>query len=259
MNIHNFANRNLCEYQSIFPTIVALLDHLLLTNGNGYYFNKKTGMIEDGSRIAIDSYPTLSDSDWKELIASCHKQEREFAESVARRLDSDVDEQYLADDCAAYKKQNVNDSMFSAESMYKDLRNMRRVQESRYGRGEQWIRPYPFSKGYAKIYELNHNTPSWFIQIVINFCQAWIKFLDEELASGNVWVKPSLRPGGSTMSRDQRLLDIAQELSKDSGTEFTAPPEPESDYADAAWTTKHRDDLKTIMENLQGYCNEKAT
>jgi len=243
-NIHNFTNRQLCEYQSIFPTVAALLDHLLFTIGNGYEFDPEWGLpYYDGGRgprtkpIFIDKYPRMTPKRWEKLIVDCHAKELEWhiqwnsdtdrVESAMVRTPELVDflredkerrEKRLTEKCAKYKPVSVSDDDFTEEAFYQDLRDMveERIREKHYWMDEVMLRPYPLSENYAKIYKLNEKTPKWFLQIGLNLCRAWVRFLNEELAAGNVWTKP------------------------------------ESNYADLTWTTKHRDMLVDLVQKLEG-------
>ena len=224
-NIYNFANRNLCEYASIFPTVVALLDHLLFTIGNGYDFDKDSGMIFNDD-VRIDEYPEMTDAEWKELIEACHAKELRWANDYVRyNPDGLINKEKLAEDCAKYKIFTVDDSMFTEESLYAELIETKRL---RIGGMDDLLRPYPLSEKYSDVYNLNVNTPTWFVQITLNLCKAWVRFLTEELETGNVYVKPP-----ATLKGEQFIGSA-------------------DDYANLEWTTRHRDMLVTQVQRLEG-------
>lgn len=249
-NIHNFANRQLCEYQSIFPNVVALLDHLLFTIGNGNEFDEETGMIfthtDKNKWVAINEYPRMTDARWKKLIMDCHAKERKFAQQFANSVA--INEDTVAAACAKYKIVAVNDSMFSADELYQQLRewsNERRTETIMNFSPDTFVRPYPLSQDYSDIFKLNERTPAWFLQIAFNLCQAWVKFLDDEIEYKNVWIKPSLRikrPGWEQRAESMKaLFDMLR--AGDSYDGWLDKPEPETDYADLDWTTRHRNML----------------
>jgi hypothetical protein len=253
-NIHNFASRQLCEYQSIFPTLASLLDHLLFTNGNGYTYDAERGMMhhDDSQETYIDEYRALTDSEWDELIAHCHAKE----ESYAKRFSGSaaIDTEQLAADCAKYRRVTVNDSMFSEQELYMQLTAMARTKaaESMIRGMESFVRPYPLTPGYADVFELNDRTPKWFLQIAFNFCSAWVRFLDDEIKCNHVWIKPSLRPKreGDEFRREA-MAELFDMIKDDSGYDGWADrPEPEVDYADMDWTTKHRHLLAGEVKRL---------
>jgi hypothetical protein len=259
MDIFNFANRQLCEYQTIFPSVVSLLDHLLFTNGNGYEFDSKRGMIygfEGNKKIYIDQYPEMNDTDWEALIIACHAKERKFHESYARASGIDLGE--LAEDCAKYKRVSVTASMFSEDELYQQLREMARAKQMEAfesGRYPSFVRPYPLSPGYAEIFKLNEKTPGWFLQIAFNLCRAWVKFLDGEIKYNSIWVKPSLRPAPTEkqIANAEAMAELFEMIKADDGYDGwlnKAQKEPESDYADLSWTTKHRDLLAQQTQRL---------
>jgi len=254
-NIHNFANRQLCEYASIFPTVASLLDHLLFTNGNGY--SVRNGMIVDGNRVRIDEYPEMTDAEWDALIAACHAKERRFAEEYARD-GKPVDEAALAEDCSIYQRMSVTDSDFSMPSLAADLfvKMEARQEERGMFAGEYYLRPYPLLKGYADVFRLNEKTPKWFLQIAFNFCAVWTEFLTNEINTGHVWLPPSQRPKVEPTPEQaaradgiKALLDMLK--SGDDYDGWLDKPEPTSDYADLTWTTTHRDLLAAETVRLK--------
>ncbi len=228
MNIRNFTNRQLCEYQSIFPTVASLLEHLLFVIGNGYTLNPATGMIMGESGVAISDYPTMTPEEWATLIQDCHNKEREY--KVRFGNGRAINEEQLALDCAAYKVVSVDDSAFSEQALYEDLQNKqteRRV-ESHYWLEEVYLRPYPLSEKYSDIFNLNENTPVWFLQIALNLCNAWIRFLSEAIETNDVWVPHE--PGNG----------------------------PQTDYADINFTTTHRNMLVDVAHKIEGFISNAA-
>jgi hypothetical protein len=248
-NIHNFANRQLCEYASIFPTVAALLDHLLFTNGTGYEFDEACGMIyNDGNNGPeyINQYAQLSDAEWDTLIAKCYQKQIDFAHRFGHGRPVDMVE--VAEDCKIYKKQNISDEDFSEESLFNDLMKIAKKKSTRHY--DSFVRPYPLSPGYAEIYNLNENTPEWLIKIAVNFCNAWVRFLDEELRIGNVWIQPSLRP--ATEESKLMAAELDKIMDDESISAYVANyKEPTRDYADAEYTTMHRNMLAEIAQKLQ--------
>lgn len=221
MNMHNFMNRQLCEYHSIFPNVASVLDHLFFTIGNGYDLHPKTGGFysrcdESGS---IDQYPEMTPEAWTALIDHCHRKEQQWATQYKK---SKAD---LAAKCAKYKPVAVDDSLFSAESLFRQLQDMQRhnrERKSTYG-GKSYLRPYPLDAQYSDIFKLNDKSPAWLLKIAINLSKAWIKFLTLSIDYKDVWV-------------------------------YQAPVNPEADsteekrdYADMGYTTQHRD---MLVENL---------
>lgn len=240
-NIHNFVNRQLCEYQSIFPTVASLLEHLLFVIGNGYDFID--GMIvcdhRDGSNqdVRIDEFPEMTSEAWDQLIKKCHEKEAKFATQFAIEYGSRFADIFpardhaadLAEKCAKYKSVAVNDSQFTEESLYADLRNTagERKQDEDYWGDEVLFRPYPLSTNYSDIFHLDEKTPAWFLQIALNLCNAWVRFLTEELEAGNVYKEPP------TPLEGEQFIGSG------------------NDYANAEWTTKHRDMLVEQIQRLE--------
>ncbi len=251
MNIHNFANRNLCEYASIFPTVAALLDHLLFTIGNGFDFDEDSGMIFDNGK-RIDEYPKMTKAKWDKLIAACHAKELKWAEQFGRGKPEDAEQ--LAEDCAKYKIVNVNDVAFSEDALYNDLVRLQAERRTDF-LVDTHLRPYPLSEKYSDVCNLNANTPEWFVQIALNFCKAWVHFLNEAIANNDVWIKPSLRPKtAESVQHAAAMSALFDEIKADPAYDGWAnnTKEPERDYADFDWTVTHRDMIQKQVERLEG-------
>lgn len=258
MNIHNFTNRNLCEYASIYPTVASLLDQLLFTLGNGYDFDEDSGMIFDRD-LSIDNCPELTPSQWEALIAKCHAKELKWAEKYRLYGNSDgtIDEERLVEDCARYKIINVDDSMFTEDALYAELvETQRLVNKDKYRMG--YHRPYPLSEEFSDVFNLNVNTPKWFVQIALNLCKAWVRFLSEAIANNDVWIKPSLRPRNEVaLANAAAMAELFADIKADPAYDgwLNKTKEAESDYGDLTWTTRHRDMLAAQVQRLEGLLN----
>lgn len=256
MNIYNFTNRQLCEYQLIFPTIASLLDHLLFTIGNGY--NVENGMIIDYDGIRIDEYPVMSTEDWNTLIEKCHKKEEEYSARGSNFYNKTPERQeeyrlLLEEAKSKYFPRNVSADMFTEEALLRQLYDMqsKRREKSSF---VSYIRPYPLSEKYSDIYHLTKDTPRWFLEIALNLCSAWVTFLEDALNKGDVWIKPSLR---KKTSEDIKLDQLADEILSEMGT----PPGPrykeqERDYADESYTKEHLDMLRERVSHLKNLLKE---
>lgn len=252
-NIHNFANRQLCEYTSIFPTVASLLDHLLFTNGNGYSF--RNGMIVDSNNVRIDEYPEMTDAEWDKLLAACYSKERIFAQEYSSGRP--INEVELAEDCAKYQRVSVSDADFSIPSLLADLLVMEETYQETYKLRDQdhFLRPYPLSKGYAEIYRLNEKTPKWFLQIGFNICAVWTQYLTKEIETGHVWLPPSQRPKveptAEQIAQAEGMKSLFDMLKADKDYDgWLDKPEPTSDYGDLHWTTVVRDQLAAQAERI---------
>lgn len=251
MNIHNFANRNLCEYASIFPTVASLLDQLLFTVGNGYEFDEGSGMIFDAAGVRIDEYPKMTKAKWDKLIAACHAKELKWAENFSRG--EPIDEEYLAENCKRYKIVNVDDTMFSHYALYNDLVH-KQAERQEDSFNDSYLRTYPLSEKYSDVYNLNANTPKWFLQIALNLCKAWVQFLNEEIANNHVWIKPSLRvKTAESIANAAAMSDLFDAIKADPAYDgwLNKTKEAESDYGDLTWTTRHRDMLVEQVQRLE--------
>lgn len=213
-NIHNFTNRAMCEYASIFPTVASVLDHLLFTVGNGY--NIYAGLpAESGSHFTIDCAPTMDDLAWIKLLDHCKEKERKWqllshGDDVGYLETCDAD---LAEKYKKYRRISVSETDFSEDALYNDLQKMKISSEDEFGVGCFFVRPYPLSISYSHIYKLDKDTPKWFIQIAINLCNAWVRFLSESLDSGYVDSKPGWDDAERTTRHRDMLIKRVEELS----------------------------------------------
>ena len=255
--IHNFTNRNLCEYVSIFPTVASLLDHLLFTVGNGYEFDEDSGMIFDEMGIRIDQYPAKSAVYWEDLIAECHAKEYRWASKFVP-LGIAVNEEKLAKECAKYRIVTVDDSMFTEDALYAELVVASAEKLAARFATDNFHRPYPLSEKYSDVFNLNLNTPKWFVQIALNLCKAWVRFLTEEIENNHVWIKPSLRPRDEVaLATAAAMSELFDDIKADPAYDGWADnaKEAESDYGDLTWTTRHRNMLVEQVQRLEGLLN----
>lgn len=216
--IFNFANRQMCEYASIFPTTVALLDHLLFTIGNGYTVDPESGMIVDMGGERIDEVPPMTPEDWVKLIEYCKKKERDFAVEFARG--ETINEDRLAKKCEQYYPRNVTEHDFTEQKFFEDIVACdQKCKSAKWG--EKHYRPYPLSERHSDIYNLNENTPAWLIKIALNLCNAWVRFLTQAIETGDVCTSK------------------------------------EHDYADMKFTARHRDMLAELSSTLASMLEKK--
>jgi hypothetical protein len=253
-NIHNFTNRHLCEYASIYPTVASLLDHLLFTIGNGYDVDNSSGMIVDGAGLPITEHPSMTPEEWDILIQQCHQKEKDYAVRFnAAVLPEDL--AYLEKCCEMYKVFDIDDSAFTEQALYSNLVNMQAVRrQDDPGFYEYHLRPYPLSTAYSDIYHLNDNTPKWFLQIAINFVKAWTRFLTEAIDKNDVWEYMPYIPDPDL---DKMADDIISEIMGIVPGQAKKYPEKTTDYADIIWTTRHRDMLIKCVGQLESLldCN----
>jgi hypothetical protein len=242
MSIHNFANRQLCEYQGIFPTVVSLLDHVLFTIGNGY--DIVDGMPHDG-RLYINEWPELTPAQWDMLIHECHAREDKTATSFAQydtsdRARADCAAQLVLDK-AQYYPRTATDDMFTEEALFQQILQVAAtMNEEKFS--DRYFRPYPLSEKYSDIYHLNTKTPKWFVQIALNLCNAWVRFLQQELDTGHVWTP--IPPGTPTLG-DTVFKELFDGIKADADYDgWLDRPAPTRDYGDAEYTTTHLNMLR---------------
>lgn len=191
-NIHAFTARALVEYNSIFPTVANVLDQLLFVIGNGFYFDKESGMIIDSSRKRIDEYPKANKRSWDALIKKCHAKEQGWYEqrmAMAQELNDDrITAKMVAlheERLASYLPRTVIAEEFTEEALYRQIsRKAEHFNDRDPGYG---ARPYPLSEDYSIIFQLNKHTSTWFLEIALNHVNAWARFLNDELLSDRVW------------------------------------------------------------------------
>lgn len=222
-NIHNFTNRMLCEFAGTFPTTAALLDQILFTIGTGYKVDPKSGMIYGWDGQITDAL-ALDHDGWATLISECHEKEHDYAVRFSRPGDP-VDPSRIAAACEKYKIVAVTDLNFTEHALYNDIvnhQNTRRAERSVWDETVYYYRPYPLAGNYSPIYFLNENTPEWFLQIALNFVNAWLLFLNEAIA----------------------------------GEDLFKGEEP--DYGDRMWTTTHRDAMQQLTVKIKSLMTHGA-
>lgn len=209
MNIHNFANRYLSEYTSIFPNVATLLDHLLFVVGNSFGFDEESGMIVDSEGCSIDAYNDMSDKEWDDLLSKCIEKEKKYA------IRFNFTDAMLEKNIALYKKVDISETAFSEDNLLSQIEHLDSIRKMRMY-GDMHYRPYPISKKHSLIYRLNESTPIWFLHIVLNFCNAWRRFLDARIETGDVAI----------LEGDER------------------------DYGDLEWTRTHKNMISDLANRI---------
>lgn len=172
-----------------------MLNQLLFVIGNGYDVNEETGLLVDDSGKHLHEMRKMTQKQKDKLLAACYAKERDFYDTMKQIWGSimtshgrDFDAEFQ-EACAQYKVVDVTDEMFTEEALYKELVQRRSdLQESDFAKSESgYVRPYPLSENYSDVYNLSEKTPVWMLEIARNFCNAWVRFLKEELANNNVY------------------------------------------------------------------------
>lgn len=215
----------------MFPTVISLLGHVLLTIGSGYDINDQ-GMPAIRLNIGINEYPDMTMAMWKALFADCYLKELGYVEDrwlfeddlgKAATPDEYTNELIVA--CGTYRVVSVDDSMFTEDALYQELHSMKadlRYQHhsmlSMHGCGH-----VHFSEERSPIYKLNTATPVWFLEICINFVNACVRFLSDQITSNDVG----------------------------------AEEDDECEYHALTATTNRRNQLRTISINLRNLINDR--
>lgn len=258
-----YMSRTMCRYASIFPDTASFLDHIFFVVGNGYvqFENGEIGD-EQGKNLADFEYP--DQLEWNKIIGECHEKEKKFLskgyESWKEILGKEEADKWYAEKSkeafSIYYPREVLPKHLTTEHICDTL--MLKAGQCRDG--NRFVRPYPLSEDFSKIYHLNDKSPAWLLEIGINFCKAWAQFLEFELHVNNVWVPPSQRNIPRNEEQDKIANEIIDEILTEEGKDpakFVAPPERTSDYGDRIWTQRHLDMIRELIEKLDGHLKSK--
>jgi hypothetical protein len=191
------------RYHLIFPTVEAVLQHLLFTIGTGYDFNH--GVITTQQDIPLEEQPGFSSNEERQsFIDACQKEDdvrnaRHHADRAARmgkpsRLK-----------LAKIPKVKIDDSMFTRNSLIKQIQS-----QYKYSSGDDWhhpmyVRPYPISDGYSNVARLDSETPKWLVETAIALTDAWVITLGHEIVQGHYSLN-ELHDGKEGMVRQYHRL-----------------------------------------------------
>jgi len=261
--ISPFMSTTMCRYASLFDSPASLLEHILFVIGNGY--GLRDGMIVDEKGVRIDELEEPTDSEWKSIIAECHAKEAKWHASrldrYVRTLGEEeghrVADEEFKEELKKYFPLRILNKHLSEEALYDSIVDRDRAKDLM---SYSFTRPYPLSKDYSKIFQLTDETPAWFLQLSLNFCKAWIRFLEREVVRGNFWVPLSKRHL-TQEEKDQNALadEIIDEILVEEGKDPSkiVIEETEVDYADQKWTELHLSMLRECSENLSELLRNK--
>ena len=219
------------EYHSIFPSAASVLGHVFFTIGNGYDMDEETqSPIGIGDEHPIHLFPGFDKEEMsKEMMPQWRQYVEERAErkegwelkleELHRKLGKEREcnwnkEAFIEGELAKYVFPDITPGDLSVDSLYQQLvnkeNNPRRLD---LGGEYEFVRPYPLCEDYSMVFGLSNRTPRCVKEVALNFCTAWLNYLNKELDVGRVY-----KVGTS--------------------------------YSDEQWTTRHRDMLHQLTIGL---------
>lgn len=237
-SICSFISYQMGDYHSIFPSAASVLHHIFFVIGNGYYMDEETQSpigIEDNYPIHL--FPDFNKEEmtkemmpeWKQYVKERVKREEEnqrrmellYEKLRIERVNNWNKEEFIKEELAKYVFPEITPENLTVESLYQQLVEEEKNPRRKKLNGEyEFVRPYPLSEDYSKVYLLGNKTPECVRGVALNLCIAWLKYLNKELDTGRVH-----KIGTS--------------------------------YSDEYWTTKHRDMIYelTVGELAQATIN----
>jgi hypothetical protein len=230
-SICNFISYQMGDYHSIFPSAASVLDHIFFTIGNGYEMDEETqSPIGIGDKHPIHLFPGFNKEEmtkemmprWREKVEK-RAEEKEKWELVLEKIYKKVGKErecnwnkdaFIEGELAKYVFPEITPEDLSVECLYQQLANEEN-NPMRIGLKieHKYVRPYPLSEDYSKVYLLGNKTPDCVRGVALNLCTAWLNYLNKELDAGRVY-----KVGTS--------------------------------YSGEQWTTKHRDMLHQLTIGL---------
>jgi|694.fasta_scaffold30978_13 hypothetical protein len=237
-SICNFISYQMGEYHSIFPSAASVLHHIFFTIGNGYEMDEETqSPIGIGDRYPIHLFPDFNKEEmtkemmprWGEKVEKRAEEKEEWELELEKiykkvgkeRKDNWNKEAFIEGELAKYVFPEITPDDLSVDSLYQQLVNEEdNPMRTEHGGGDEYkyVRPYPLSDRYSKVYLLSSKSPECVRGVALNFCTAWLNYLNKELGAGRVH-----KVGTS--------------------------------YSDEQWTTKHRDMLYQLVIGLTAGIN----
>jgi hypothetical protein len=223
------------EYHSIFPSPASVLDHILFTIGNGYHIDEVTqSPIGIGDKHPIHLFPDFNKEEmtkemmprWREKVEKRAEEKEEWElelEKIYKKVSKEREcnwnkDEFIEQELAKYVFPDITPDDLSVGSLYQQLveeetQPMRRELSGEY----EYVRPYPHSKDYSKVYLLSVKSPGCVREVAMNFCTAWLNYLNNEIECDRVY--------------------------------------EEGGYSNLEWTTKHRDMIYnlTVQQLAQGH------
>lgn len=189
------------ELPAHFDSTQQVLEHLLLSVGNGFLFDDEKGLpyldTVEGRRYLDEFDPLDTEAKRREFICECHQAIRYEIEmfyglsDLPTALES-IEAQIMTEQnrCVLH---DVSAAEFSAARLYNDLcraghgNTVYGASDSlRDTEAKRLLRPTCLDHRQVYLFRITERSPRWLIETGLNLCRAWIQFLDEEIIIGNV-------------------------------------------------------------------------
>lgn len=198
----NFIAYQMGEFHNIFPRPERVLNHLLFTIGNGYDIDEETGSpVYDEKPIHL--FPPFNKEEmtrkrmpeWKRHIekrAECNEKSygemEDFYKSLGIVIGSEWDkDEFIKGELAKHVFPDITQEDLTAESLYQQIieeenNSMRKKFNGEY----EYVRHYPLAENYSMVYMLNEKTPKCVKEVALNFCTAWLNYLNKEIECARI-------------------------------------------------------------------------
>jgi hypothetical protein len=209
------------EYHSIFPSPASVLNHILFTIGSGYHIDEETqSPIGNEDKRPIHLFPKFNKEKmikkrmpaWRQYIeqrAERGEETQKSMENLHKKLGKERQsnwnkEEFIKQELAKYFFPDITPEDLTIDNLYQQLVEEENNPRRNVLSGEyKYVRPYPLSERHSLVYELNDNSPGCVREVAMNFCTAWLNYLNNEIECDRVY--------------------------------------EEGGYSNLEWTTKHRD------------------
>ncbi len=188
LTLTNHASKRMCEFNFILPTLTHYLEHIFLIKNNGYEYEPNSGRIKSMGKY-IDSYKKLTDKQWDELISKCCLKEKSilFQRRSFHKYEPNFNfEKALELACAGFVKYDIKEEDFSKDNLYLNLVNFKNEQEENNKIFD--IKIYIRLKMLEEqciLSLIDKHTNKYLRNIALNFIDAWVDFLNEEILTNN--------------------------------------------------------------------------
>ena len=203
MSLNNAIARNICRYYTIFPTVESVIQHWIIVIGNGYTLDDK-GIFEDSyNEIGLnyihetepidDDFVEMSINDNTDAVKRMYGDER--PDLVVKKHDESKKR------CRIY---TIEDFQLTAESLHQDLilKHMLYKHQFRQPKDDYYLRCYPFSETYSIVHNITADHPRVLIDMSIEFCKAWARYLNDEIYNKH-WDADDSKHEGESQTKQQ--------------------------------------------------------
>lgn len=184
----NHATRRMSEFKLIMPTVAHYLEHILIIPNFEYKYDSKAGKIKNSKKF-IDSYSALTKFSREKLLQNIYLKEKFYLfqeHKINKKNSKQSFDDILNNIILNYQIVEIKDQNFTQESIFDELKDFNNKMKIRANKNKlDFYLRLKCTNEESLINLINKKSHKYLKNITLNFIDAWLMFLFEEIKNGN--------------------------------------------------------------------------